>query len=66
MKWDVIEKENGTPKSWRTELIHNQFVWIKLNPNGTYDIIVNKGYILTRCKTLISAKRWVKSKFITL
>ena len=65
-EWQVIHEcndDNGRPTCWSLEISHNKYgkyVWITSSDNG-YDVEIDyDGFkILTTCKNLRSAKRWV-------
>lgn len=71
LKWEIIHEcddEDGNPTQWATEINHTKYgkyCWI----NDMYDyftVEVDYGGFteLVRCKTLVSAKRWVASYLI--
>lgn len=67
-KWDEVLEcrgEDGTPATWALRVSKdtekNRFYWIERLCDGTFDVIDNDAHtVLKNCKSLSSAKRWVK------
>ena len=71
LQWSIVhecDEENGNPTQWAAEINHEQYgkyCWI--NDMGDYfGIEVDCGDFteLMRCKTLVSAKRWVTTRLM--
>ena len=69
-KWNIIHEcddDNGNPTCWSIEISnkdYGQFAWINEMSDGVFNIeaeIHGETSILTKCKTLVSAKRWVST-----
>lgn len=72
-KWKTIHEcddANGNPTCWVLEINHEdhgKWIWITLNSNKKYNIEIypNQYYtILATCKSLSSAKNWVKRNIL--
>ena len=62
-KWEIIHEcdlEDGTPTEWALKAGEKKFYWIDQLSDNTFDVIDSDAHtILTNCRTLRSAKRWV-------
>ena len=67
-RWQIINEcndENGNPTQWVKEINHKKYgkyCWINMVHDNKFYVEVEFGVgfsILTECKSLTSAKRWV-------
>lgn len=67
-KWNIVHEcdlEDGTPTEWSIKVEENKFFWIDKLDNETFDVIDSDCHtILTNCKTLNSAKKWVENNLL--
>ena len=71
LKWEIVhdcDDENGNPTCWATEINHSQhgkYVWINAIDSEFAVEVDNNGFNeLMRCKSLVSAKRWVSMNLV--
>lgn len=64
MMWKPVlecDDEQGNHTVWAKEVNstkYGKYVWIEINPDNDFDVVVSEGRILVTCKSLASAKRW--------
>ena len=62
--WDLGHEMNladGTANEWRLMVVQGIFYWIDSMSDGTFNVIAPDGHTgLMNCKSLASAKRWVR------
>ena len=67
-EWVVVhdcDLEDGTPTEWSLKVTDGKFYWIDETSDGTFDVIDYDAHtVLTNCKTLASAKRWVTTNLL--
>lgn len=52
---------DGTATEWRLMVVDGIFYWIDTMSDDTYNVIAPDGHtVLMNCKSLASAKRWVR------
>lgn len=63
-EWEIVhdcDLEDGTPTEWSLKVAENKWYWIDALKDGTFDVIGFDAHsVLKNCKSLPSAKRWVK------
>ena len=68
-EWNIVhdcDLEDGTPTEWSLKVADGKFYWIAEVSDGTFDVIDRdaQAIIMSGCKTLASAKRWVTMKLL--
>lgn len=62
--WEIVPEmclSDGTATEWRLMVVDGIFYWIDTMPDDTYNVIAPDGHtVLMNCKSLASAKRWVR------
>ena len=62
--WEIVPEMNlddGTPTKWSLKVVDGIFYWIDERSDGTFDVIAPNGHtVVMNCKSLASAKRWVR------
>lgn len=70
-QWNIVHEcddEDGNPTQWASEINHpkyGKYCWIN-DMGDCFNIEVNCGKFieLMRCRTLVSAKKWVTSQLL--
>lgn len=62
-KWNIVHEcdlDDETATEWALKVSDSKFYWIDMLSDGTFDVIDCDAHtVLTNCKTLAGAKRWV-------
>ena len=67
-EWKVVhdcDLDDGTPTEWTLKVEDNKFYWIAETSGGYFDVIDHDAHtVLTSCKTLTGAKKWVATNLL--
>lgn len=67
-RWGIVHEcdaADGSPTEWSIMVSDGVFYWIDLLADGTYDVIDQDCHtVLKNCKSLPSAKQWVKNHLL--
>ena len=62
--WEIVPEmklADGNATEWRLMIVKGIFYWIDSMSDGTFNVIGPDGHtVLMNCKSLASAKRWVR------
>lgn len=65
MNWEPVlecDDEEGNHTVWAKEVNskkYGRYIWIEINPDNDFEVVASENRILVKCKSLVSAKRWV-------